>query len=47
MENAMTEKLKAIEKNNSREITKIPSNKRAIDMKWVFELNLKPNEDIT
>jgi len=33
----------AINRNNIWELTKLPANKKAIDVKWVFKLKLKPN----
>jgi hypothetical protein len=32
--------------NNTWELTKLPLNKRAIDVTWVFKLKLKPNGEI-
>lgn len=42
--NAMEEKLKAIRKNDTWELVELPSNKKAIDVKWVFCLQ---NQDKT
>lgn len=37
----MVEGLKAMEKNNTWRLKKLPSNKRDIDLKWVFKMKLK------
>jgi len=44
--NAMIEELKAINKNNTWELTKLPASKKAIDVKWIFKLKLKPNGEV-
>ena len=43
----MIEELDAINRNHTWELTKLPTNKKAIDMKWVFKLKLKPNGEIS
>jgi len=42
----MIEELDAINRNNIWELTKLPANKKAIDVKWVFKLKLKLNGEI-
>ncbi|CAJ2646460.1 unnamed protein product [Trifolium pratense] len=43
---AMEEELCAIEKNHTWEIVKLPSDKKAIVVKWVFKLKLNPDGSI-
>ncbi|CAJ2657083.1 unnamed protein product [Trifolium pratense] len=43
---AMEEELCAIEKNHTWEIVKLPSDKKAIAVKWVFKLKLNPDGSI-
>jgi len=45
--NATIKELDAINRNNTLEFTKLPSNKKTIYVKWVFHLKLKPNGEIT
>lgn len=42
----MIEELDAINRNNTRELTKLPANKKVIDVKWVFKPKLKPHGEI-
>jgi hypothetical protein len=44
--NAMIEELNAINRNNTWELTKLPASKKAIDVKWIFKLKLKPNGEV-
>ncbi|GKV49915.1 hypothetical protein SLEP1_g56638 [Rubroshorea leprosula] len=44
--NAMLEEMKAIEKNNTWELTDLPQDQKAIDVKWVFKTKMKSNGDI-
>ena len=44
---AVIEELNAININNTWELTKLPANKKATDVKWVFKLKLKLNGEIT
>ncbi|PNX61382.1 equilibrative nucleoside transporter 3-like protein, partial [Trifolium pratense] len=46
-EDDMEEELCAIEKNQTWEIVKLPSGKKAITVKWVFKLKLNPDGSIT
>lgn len=41
--NAMKIELEAIEKNNIRAPIELPSNKKAIGVKWVFKTKLNPD----
>ncbi|KAL2320795.1 hypothetical protein Fmac_029764 [Flemingia macrophylla] len=43
---AMMEELRSIEKNNTRKLVNLPSNKKAIDVKWVFKVKLSPKGKI-
>ena len=43
---AMIEKLSAIERTKTWELTDLPHNKKSIDLKWVFKLKLNPNGSI-
>jgi len=43
----MIEELNAINRNNTWELTKLPASKKAIDVKWIFKLKLKPNDEVT
>ncbi|KAL2248611.1 UNVERIFIED_CONTAM: Retrovirus-related Pol polyprotein from transposon RE1 [Sesamum indicum] len=43
---AMLVELKALEKNQTWEITELPKNKRTIGCKWIFKLKLKPDGTI-
>lgn len=43
---AMSEELKAIDKNNTWQLVNLPSNKRPIAVKWVFELKMNPSGQI-
>jgi len=45
--NAMIEELNAININNTWELTKLPARKKAINVKWIFKLKLKPNGEVT
>lgn len=42
----MIEELDGINKNHTWELTKLPTNKKAIDVKWVFKLKRKPDGEI-
>ncbi|GKV47387.1 hypothetical protein SLEP1_g54294 [Rubroshorea leprosula] len=44
--NAMLEEMKAIEKNNTWELTDLPQDQKAIDVKWVFKTKMKSNGEI-
>ena len=43
---AMVEELRSIEKNETWQMVNLPSNKRAIDVKWVYKNKMKPNGEI-
>lgn len=44
----MIEELGAIKKIiDGSSLTNLPPNKKAIDVKWIFKLKLKPNGDIS
>jgi len=43
---AMKEELMAIEKNNTWQLTDIPKGHKAIDVKWVYKINVKENGEI-
>lgn len=45
--NVTIEELYDMNKNNTWEPTKFPTNKKAIDVKWTFKLKLKPNGEIS
>jgi len=36
----------AIEKNNTWQITDLPNGHKAIDMKWVYNIKVKANDEI-
>ena len=42
----MIEKLNSINRNNTWKLTVLPANKKAIDVKWIFKLKLKPNGEV-
>jgi hypothetical protein len=42
----MIEELNSINRNNTWELTELPASKKAIDVKWIFKLKLKPNGEI-
>lgn len=42
----MAEELKSIEKNQTWELTDLPSNKHPIAVKWVFKVKLNPDGSI-
>lgn len=44
--NVMIEELKAIKKKHTWELTKLPFNKKPIEVKWVFKLKLNPDGSI-
>ena len=44
--NAMKEELEAIERNKTWKLTKLPDKKKAISVRWVFKLKLKPDGSI-
>ncbi|GKV14655.1 hypothetical protein SLEP1_g25495 [Rubroshorea leprosula] len=44
--NATLEEMKAIEKNNTWELTDLPQDQKAIDVKWVFKTKMKSNGEI-
>ena len=43
---AMKEELHSIEKNGTWELTELPKGKKAISVKWVYKLKLKPDGEI-
>lgn len=43
---AMLEELRAIERNNTWELTDLPLNKKPIDVKWIFKVKLSPKGSI-
>ena len=43
---AMEEELRSIQKNNTWEMVNLPSNKKAIEVKWVFKTKVKPSGEI-
>ena len=43
---AMVEELRSIEKNETWQMVNLPSNKRVIDVKWVYKTKMKPNGEI-
>jgi hypothetical protein len=43
----MIEELEAINRNNTCELTKLPEDKKVIDVKCVSKLKLKPNGEIS
>jgi len=44
--NAMIEKLNSINRNNTWELVELLSTKKAIEVKWIFKLKLKPNGEV-
>lgn len=40
---SIKEKFKAIEINKTWELTILPKNKEAINVRWVFKIKMKPN----
>jgi hypothetical protein len=44
--NAMDEKIKSIEKNNTWELTNIPKEQKPIGVKWVFKAKKNAKEEI-
>ena len=44
--NAMKEELEPIERNKTWKLAKLPDKKKAISVKWVFKLKLKPDGSI-
>ena len=44
--NVMIEELKAIKKKHTWELTKLPFNKKPIEVKWVLKLKLNPDGSI-
>ncbi|KAL0345869.1 UNVERIFIED_CONTAM: Retrovirus-related Pol polyprotein from transposon TNT 1-94 [Sesamum radiatum] len=42
-ENAMTEELATLERNNTLEVVDLPKGKKAIGSKWVFKVKLNPD----
>jgi hypothetical protein len=42
----MIEELASIKKNQTWELVELPSNKKAIQVKWVFKLKLNPDGTI-
>src|ERR1044072_8819679 len=43
---AMKEELNSIKKNDTWQLTDLPSNKKAIPLKWVYKVKVKPNGEI-
>lgn len=43
---AMVDELRSIEKTETWQMVNLPSNKRAIDVKWVYKTKMKPNGEI-
>lgn len=43
----MEEELRSIKKNDTWELVELPSNKKALDVKWVFKTKLKPNGEVS
>lgn len=43
---AMKEELDAIKRNETWELTELSKNKKTIDVRWVYKLNLKPDGSI-
>ena len=44
--NAMKSEILSIEKNRTWELTDLPKNHKAIDIKWIFKLKKNPNGEI-
>jgi len=44
--NAMLKELNSIIRNNTWELTKLPANKKTIDVKWIFKLKLNLNDEV-
>ena len=42
----MKKELEAIERNKTWELTKLPKKKRAISVRWVFKVKLKPDGSV-
>lgn len=42
----MVDELRSIEKNETWQMVNLPSNKRAIDVKWIYKTKMKPNGEI-
>lgn len=45
--NVIKEEPEAIERNNIREFIVLPKNKKSINVRWVFKINLKTNGSVT
>ncbi|KAL0445220.1 UNVERIFIED_CONTAM: Retrovirus-related Pol polyprotein from transposon RE1 [Sesamum latifolium] len=45
-EKAMTEELKALEANNTWEVTSLPPGKKGIGLRWVYKLKLNPDGSV-
>lgn len=43
----MEDELQAIEKNQTWELVDLPSQKKAIAMKWVYKIKLNPNGEVS
>ena len=42
----MQKEIKALDQNNTWELTSLPKDKRAIDSKWVYKVKYKPNREV-
>ncbi|GJT85665.1 retrovirus-related pol polyprotein from transposon TNT 1-94 [Tanacetum coccineum] len=43
---AMNDEIHALLRNDTREVTKLPKNRKGIDSKWIFKIKYKSNDEI-
>lgn len=44
---AMIEELKSIKVNKTWSLVKLPQGKKAVDVKWIYKVNLNPKGEVT